>query len=131
MKPAYFDFTVKNLPEAKRFFEHVFGWRFEKFPMPYDYYRIQAGPEDEPGIDGGIGAVGDTPTAQGRPLTQVTIPVTNLDACVARVVENGGSVIEPKTPIPGIGWFAACTEPGGLIFGIIEPDPEVQKDQRL
>lgn len=34
MKPAYFDFTVKDLNKAKTFFEHVFSWRFEKFPMP-------------------------------------------------------------------------------------------------
>jgi predicted enzyme related to lactoylglutathione lyase len=38
MKPSYFDFTVKDLDEAKSFFEHVFDWRLEKFPgMPYDY----------------------------------------------------------------------------------------------
>lgn len=126
MKPTYFDFTVENLPEAKHFFEHAFGWRLEKFPMPYEYYRIQAGPEDEPGIDGGIGAIADTPTAQGRPLTQVTIPVPDLDECIARIEELGGTVIEPKMPIPGIGWFAACAEPGGLLFGVMEADPEAK-----
>ena len=126
MKPIYFDFTVKNLPEAKCFFEHVFEWRFEKFPMPYDYYRIQAGSDDEPGIDGGIGAIADTPTAEGKPLTQVTIPVLNLDEYIARIEEAGGKIIEPKMPIPGIGWFAACAEPGGLLFGIIEADPDVK-----
>lgn len=83
MKPTYFDFTVKDLDKAKSFFEHVFDWRFEKFPMPYDYYRIQAGAEDEPGIDGGIGAIADTPIAQGKPLTQVTIPVPSVDDCIA------------------------------------------------
>jgi hypothetical protein len=29
--------------------------------MPYEYYRIQAGPAGEPGIDGGNGAVKDAP----------------------------------------------------------------------
>ena len=127
MKPAYFDFTVKDLDQAKSFFEHVFDWRLEKFSgMPYDYYRIQAGAEEEPGIDGGIGAIADTPTAAGRPLTQVTIPVPSVDDCIARVEKAGGKVIEPKMPIPGIGWFAACTEPGGLIFGVMEADPEAK-----
>lgn len=123
MKPTYFDFTVKDLDTAKTFFEHVFNWRFEKFPMPYDYYRIQAGAEGESGIDGGIGAIADTPTAEGRPLTQVTIPVPNLDDCISRVEQAGGRVIEPKMAIPGIGWFAACVEPGGLLFGVMEADP--------
>ena len=126
MKPTYFDFTVKNLDEARHFFQHVFGWKFEKFPMPYDYYRIRAGLEDEPGIDGGIGAIADTPASGGRPLTQVTIPVSNLDECITRIEEKGGTVIEPKMPIPGSGWFAACTEPGGLLFGVMELDPEAE-----
>ncbi len=122
MKPAYFDFTVENLDKAKLFFERVFNWQFEKFPMPYDYYRIKAGPEDEPGIDGGIGAIAETPTAKGMPLTQVTIPVQSVDDCIARVEDAGGKVIEPRTAIPGVGWFAACAEPGGLLFGVIEAD---------
>jgi len=127
MKPSYFDFTVKDLDKAKSFFEHVFDWRLEKFPgMPYDYYRIQAGAEDEPGIDGGIGAIADTPTAEGRPLTQVTIPVSSVDDCIGLVEEAGGEVVEPKMPIPGIGWFAACAEPGGLLFGVMEADPEAK-----
>ena len=82
MKPIYFDFTVKDLDTAKTFFERVFDWRFEKYPMQYDYYRIQAGTENKPGIDGGIGAIADTPTAEGRPLTQVTIPVPSVDDCI-------------------------------------------------
>lgn len=126
MKPTYFDFTVSNLAEAKTFFEHVFNWRFERFPMPYEYYRIQAGPEHEPGIDGGMGAISDTPTCEGEPLTQVTIPVTNIDESIARIQENGGRVVEGKMPIPGLGWFAACTEPGGLLFGIMQADAEAQ-----
>ena len=126
MKPTYFDFTVKDLDKAKAFFEHVLNWRFEKFPMPYDYYRIQAGAEDEPGIDGGIGAIVDTPTAEGRPLTQVTIPVPSVDDCIAKVEAAGGRVIEPKMAIPGIGWFAACAEPGGLLFGVMEADAEAR-----
>jgi len=125
VKPTYFDFTVSDLDAARRFFEEVLGWRFEKFPMPYEYYRIQAGQPEEPGIDGGIGAVRDAPTAEGRPLTQVTMPVDDLDAVLRQVEESNGQIIEPKMPIPGIGWYATCAEPGGLKFGLIQVDPTV------
>lgn len=123
MKPTYFDLTVRDLEAARAFFGDVLGWRFERFPMPYEYYRVTAGPEEEPGIDGGIGAVADAPLAEGRPVTQVTIPVADLDATLALVQESDGSVVEPKMPIPGIGWYATCAEPGGLIFGLIQADP--------
>lgn len=123
MKPTYFDLTVRDLGQARAFFESVFGWRFEKFPMPYEYFRIQAGPEGEPGIDGGIGEVKNTPTAEGKPMTQVTVPVPDLDAAISKVLGSGGSVVEAKMRIPGIGWYATCAEPGGLLFGMIQADP--------
>jgi len=28
--------------------------------------------------------------------------------------------------IPGIGWYATCAEPGGLLFGMIQADANVQ-----
>ena len=55
MKPTYFDLTVRDIGQARKFFQAVFDWKFERFPMPYEYYRIQAGPGSEAGIDGGIG----------------------------------------------------------------------------
>ena len=124
MKPTYFDLTVENLGIARQFFERVLEWRFERFAMPYEYYyRITAGPLAEPGIEGGIGAIADAPLSGGRPMTQVTIPVANLDAVIERVRANGGVVIEEKLPIPGVGWYATCAEPGGLKFGLIQADP--------
>jgi hypothetical protein len=124
MKPSYFDLTVHDVDQAKRFFGNVFGWRFEKLPTADEYYLIDAGPSDEPGIDGGIGMVGQARISEGRPLTQVTIPVPNLEDFIVRIKEYGGYVLEPKAAIPGIGWFATCAEPGGLIFGVLEKDPK-------
>jgi predicted enzyme related to lactoylglutathione lyase len=49
--------------------------------------------------------------------------VSNLDEFVFKVQEAGGQVIKPKMPIPGIGWYATCAEPGGLKFGLIQADP--------
>lgn len=122
MKPTYFDLTVHDVAHARQFFERALGWQFEKFDMPYEYYRIHAGPDAEPGIDGGIGAVRDAPLADGRPMTQVTIPVTNLEESLDRVIAAGGSIVEPRMPIPGIGWYATCAEPGGLKFGLVQAD---------
>jgi len=122
MKPQYFDLTVKDVAAARRFFAAVLGWQFEPFPMPYEYYRIKAGPAEESGIDGGIGAIKDTSISGGRPLVNLTVPVPNLNECISKIEQSEGSIVEPRTAIPGIGWYATCAEPGGLMFGIIEPD---------
>jgi len=126
MKPQYFDLTVHDLPAARKFFANVLGWKFETFPMPYEYYRIKAGADEEPGIDGGIGAIKDTTISGGRPWVNLTVPVPSLDDCIAKVMASGGRVVEPRTAIPGIGWYATCAEPGGLMFGILEGNTSVE-----
>lgn len=120
MKPIYFDLSVENLAEARRFFEAAFGWKFELFPMPYEYYRITAGAAGEPGIDGGIGQLAESGDGPDRPLVNLVLPVPDLDSMIEKVIACGGTVVEPRTPIPGIGWMATCAEPGGLKFGLLE-----------
>ncbi len=124
MKPDFFDMAVHDVDQARRFFESVFGWRFEKVPTADEYYRIETGPSDEPGINGGIGMVGQARISEGRPLTQVSIPVPNLEEFIEKIKEYGGYVVETKMPIPGVGWYATCAEPGGLVFGLLEVDPK-------
>ena len=124
MKPKYFDLSVKDLDKARAFFEGALGWRFERMPMPYEYYRIEAGPKEEQGIDGGIGAINDAPVAEGQPLSIFTMQVEHIDSILETIQALGGMIVEPKTVIPGIGLYATCAEPGGLKFGLIQPDPE-------
>ncbi len=127
VKPVYFDLTVRDLDAARTFFSAVLGWTFARFEgIGYPYSRIQAGSEDEVGIDGGIGEIKDAPMSDGRPLTLVTIQVPDLDKQLRLVEENGGSVVEAKRAIPGIGWFATCAETGGLLFGMVQPDTEAR-----
>jgi hypothetical protein len=123
LKPQYFDLTVVDVEAARRFFEVCLGWRFVPFESIPGYYRIQAGEPADPGIDGGIGAAKDFPQSEGRPLTLMTIPVPDLNDVIIKIEQNGGRVVEPKRAIVGIGWFCTCSEPGGLLFGILQSDP--------
>ena len=49
-----------------------------------------------------------------------------VDACLEAVQAQGGTVVEGKMPIPGVGYFAACKDTEGNLFGIIEADPSAQ-----
>ena len=122
MKPTFFDMTVHDLDKAREFFEGVFGWKFTKVEAADNYYRIQAGPAHEPGINGGIGVVGQARISEGRPMTQISVPVSDLDGHIEKVKERGGYVVEPKMAIAGVGWYATCAEPGGLVFGLLQAD---------
>ncbi len=68
--------------------------------------------------------VGQARISEGRPLTQVTVPVPDLEDFIVKIKEYGGYVLEPKMAIPGVGWYATCAEPGGLVFGLLEADPK-------
>jgi predicted enzyme related to lactoylglutathione lyase len=40
----------------------------------------------------------------------------------AKVEQLGGKVITQKTPVPGMGYFAICTDTENNTFGIFEAD---------
>ena len=46
----------------------------------------------------------------------------DVDGHIAKVVNAGGSVVSAKAPIPGVGWFALCSDTEGNFFGLMEAD---------
>ncbi|MGD0765320.1 MAG: VOC family protein [Dehalococcoidia bacterium] len=118
----HFEVPADDPERAARFYKSVFGWEIEKWNGPMDYWMVTTGPESEPGINGGImrrmGSVdGGSPTAY-----VCTVDVDSLDAYVANVETNGGSVVAPKMAVPGIGWMAYCKDPEGNQFGLMQSD---------
>ena len=81
-----------------------------------DYWMANTGTE-EPGINGGL-----SKRMPGQLGMTNTITVPSVDNFSDKIVENGGQLIIPKMAIPGVGWFAQCTDTEGNVFGIIEMD---------
>lgn len=113
---AHFDIVADDPERAVAFYRDVFGWQIHKWEGPMEYWPITTGPKEEPGIDGGLGRRG----------TENTIGVDSVDDFVKKVVANGGKVIQPKGPIPGIGWFASCEDTEGNHFGLMQSDPSAK-----
>jgi predicted enzyme related to lactoylglutathione lyase len=49
--------------------------------------------------------------------------VDSIEEAAAKVVEEGGKVVQDKTPIPSMGWFATCEDTEGNRFGLFTDDP--------
>ena len=64
-------------------------------------------------LGGGIGIRGQNAPQAARNY----LSVDDVDAAVAKVEANGGSVVVPKTDI-GIGWYAAVTDTEGNELGL-------------
>ena len=51
---VHFEIAAHNPEKMKAFYENVFGWQFQKFPGPSDYWLITSGDPASPGINGEI-----------------------------------------------------------------------------
>jgi predicted enzyme related to lactoylglutathione lyase len=105
-----------NQPEAlTRFYNALFGWTFQKAPVPgVDYWLCSTGTEG-PGIDG---AVTQRQNA-GQPWMNY-VDVASIDAALEKATSLGAQVALPKMPIPGVGAIAAIIDPEGNVCGLWE-----------
>ena len=110
----YFEIGADNPEEAAAFYSKVFNWKIEKAKDGSDYWNILCG-EDDPGIEGAVGARHDEWNA-----TTNTIEVESINDCAKRVAEAGGRVLAPIISIPGVGDVQYCYDPEGNAFAIME-----------
>jgi len=114
---SHFEITADNPKRAASFYEKAFGWKFADWGGPFTYLLATTGDKSEVGIDGAIMDRGDQKQAVIN-----TITVDKWEAGADAVKNAGGKVLQPKTPVPGQGYFAYCTDTEGNVFGIFEAD---------
>jgi predicted enzyme related to lactoylglutathione lyase len=120
-RPIHFEIPAENPQRAIDFYTKVFGWKFNKWEGPMDYWLISTGNPSEPGIDGGLMPRRDP----AQPCVN-TVGVENLDRTVETVLASGGSMALAKMPVPGVGWLAYCKDTEGHIFGMMQNDPSAK-----
>ncbi|MEX2211013.1 MAG: VOC family protein [Gaiellaceae bacterium] len=110
-KPVHVELPAKDSARSKEFYGSLFGWKFESFAEA-DYHMTQF--SDQLG-----GAVFGTESGETSP--RVYFSVADIDGARARVSELGGSA-EEKSPVPGMGWYAACKDTEGTSFHLWQSD---------
>jgi len=113
----HFEINVDNPERASKFYSDTFGWQFQKWGGPSEYWMVNTGADSQPGINGGM-----LKRPHPGAATVNTIGVASVDDSIAAVTKNGGKVVMAKTAIPTIGWFAYCTDTEGNTFGVMQPD---------
>ena len=116
-RPVHFEIPAEDPERAIRFYQTVFGWKFQKWEGPMPYWMVITGEPDEPGINGGL-----LPRQHENQPPVNTVGVKNLDESIASVTSNGGTIAVPKMAIPGIGWLAYCLDTEGIMFGMMQDD---------
>jgi predicted enzyme related to lactoylglutathione lyase len=118
-RPIHFEIPAEKPERAMKFYERVFGWKFEKWNGPMEYWVIRTG--EGIGIDGGLMPRRDP----AQPCVN-TMDVADLDATIGIVEGAGGQCVVPKMPVPGVGWLAYFKDTEGHIFGAMQADPSVK-----
>jgi predicted enzyme related to lactoylglutathione lyase len=121
----HFEIHASDPDKLIAFYTALFGWKFQKWEGPMDYWLLQTGSAEERGIDGGLlRRHGDAPTATQAVSSFVcTVDVKSAQSSLARAQELGGSVAVPIMPVPGVGWLCYAKDPDGNIFGMMQNDP--------
>ncbi len=114
---VHFELPSDNPERAVRFYKEVFGWQFQKWDGPQEYWLISTGPDGQPGINGGM-----MRRQQPGASTVNTVDVASVDQSAAAIEKNGGKIVMPKMPIPGVGLLAYCQDTEGNVFGILQKD---------
>jgi predicted enzyme related to lactoylglutathione lyase len=123
-RPVHFEIQAADPKRAIAFYTALFGWAFNKWEGPMDYWLIKTGEKGTMGIDGGLlPRKGPPPVAMQAVNAYVcTMGVDNLDAKLKQVGALGTMIVVPKMAVPGIGWLAYANDTEGNIFGMMQPD---------
>jgi uncharacterized protein len=122
----HFEVHADDPERAISFYSRVFGWKFEQWNESVDYWSVTTGPDDQPGINGGL--VRRRGGIDGQAVTAFvcTIQVDDLDATVASAMGGGATVALEKMAIPGVGWLAYLKDTESNIFGLMQEDSTAQ-----
>ena len=121
----HFAINADDLARARRFYEGVFGWKFESWGPP-NFFLIKTGTEKEPGIQGAL--QGRRELIPGKPMIgyECSIAVDDVDQVAAAVRANGGRVLMERTTIVTVGHLIFFEDTEGNVAGAMQYDPKAE-----
>jgi uncharacterized protein len=118
----HFEIVADNPERVMKFYKEVFGWEFNKWDGPQDYWFVKTGEDNQPGINGGLTPKMNQQGAATSDRVTNTIDVPSVEDFSKKISTEGGKVMRPKMVIPGIGYLAICEDTDGNTFGIMQND---------
>ncbi len=111
---CFFEVPVDDFGVAQEFYTELFGWKFEKIPGGFRYYKIDMGSDK---IKGGMTARQDS---GHTPVNYVK--VASVEDSLHKAEKLGAKLVVPRKPVQGVGWFAVMLDPNGNRIGLWQED---------
>lgn len=119
---AHFAINADDVSRARRFYEKVFGWKFQAWGPPGFYMVDSDSATIHVPIRGSLQQRREI--VAGVPMRgfECTISVGDIQAAATAVEANGGSIVMPICTLPGIGQLFFFRDPEGNIAGAMQYD---------
>jgi uncharacterized protein len=120
-KVVHFEIPFDDKARAMKFYTDALGWKLTDIPdMSYVMAQSvdvddQQRPKEPGAINGGL-----FQRPKDAPHTTIYVGVDSIEDALTKVAGAGGSVVTPKTPIPGMGAFARIADTEGNVVGLFE-----------
>lgn len=118
---VHFEISAKEPEKLVDFYQKVFNWKVAKWEGPQEYWLVETGEAEEPGISGGIMRSDEVFSG-----TVNSVDVPDIDAYIEKVKQHGGEIVVEKHVIPGVGFNPYGKDVGGTLFGIHQEDSEAK-----
>ena len=116
---VHVEFPATEPKAAAGFYTELFGWKHEEFQG--GYWMFDTGNNS----GGGYNPVGTSGLFEVKPgEVLVYVNTDDIEASLAKAEQLGGKTIAPKTPIPGMGYYAVFSDPTGNKVGLYTNDPQ-------
>jgi hypothetical protein len=121
---AHFAINADDVNRALRFYEKVFGWKFQAYGPP-GFYMV-----DEQSAKATVPLRGSLQKRReivpGVPMRgfECTISVDDINATGAAIEKNGGKIVMPICTLAGVGQLLFFQDPEGNIAGAMQYDPK-------
>lgn len=117
----HFAINADDTTRAQAFYGTVFGWTFAAWGPP-GFWMIDTGAR-EPGAP--MASLQQRRTlVEGERMTgfECTIGVPDARAAERSILEAGGTILMPRTTIPGVGHLLWFRDPDGNVAGAMQYD---------
>ena len=119
---AHFSINADDIDRARKFYEKVFGWKFNAWGPP-GFYMIES--KDSP-VLGALQGRRQLVPGQRTVGFECTIGVPSIDKTEAAVKAAGGKVLLERSVIVGVGTLMFFQDPEGNVFGAMQYDRKAE-----
>ena len=112
---VHFEIPATDMEKLSNFYHQVFGWEFQKSPLPdMEYWLISTGPQGE--------SVGGGMYRKTRPtdVPRNFIMVDEIDSAIQTFKTAGGTEVVGKMAVPDMGWSFIGADPEGNLVGLFQ-----------